>query len=333
MLLYLDSFDHYSAAQGTRKWTTFGASSLVTGRTGNCALMGGAASMTKTLGAEYSTLTAGVAHKANGFANSIFQFLNANLTQLKCYLWHVGDGRLYFQIELPGFFSGNSSPSTFVMSAGQWYYFECQMALSFSAPALTLDATCRVNGAEILSYSLTDSAASAASFATIGLGSPGGVPSAYYDDFYCTEDEFLGDIRIGVLYPNAAGDSTVWTPNGAGANWEKVKEHPADDDTTYVSTPTLGALDLYNIDDIDPAFTGDIKGAQALWLAKKSDEGAGSIKGQWKSGSTTIEGEEFFVSAASYLYSIQAERKSLFTAADWSHAEIDGLQLGIKRET
>jgi hypothetical protein len=135
------------------------------------------------------------------------------------------------------------------------------------------------------------------------------------------------------LYPNAAGDLSAWTPNGAGANYTKVMEHPADDDATYVSTPTVGAIDLYNLDDITPSFAGTIKGAQALWLVKKSDTGTGSIKGQWKSAGSTLEGLEFHPSAGVYLYDIQAERKSIFTAADWTQAEINALQIGMKRHS
>lgn len=331
-LLIIDSFDHYSISQGSRKWTAYGGGTLVTGRTGQALQAGGATGTpTKTFGPEYATLTQGVAYNTTAFGNPIFGFSNVAHTELKCYLRHVGDGRLYFTVELPGFFGANSPMSTFVMNVNQWYYIECQMALTGGPPTLTLHATARVNGTEILDWTTSNSAGSVVKFATISLGAPGGGFTAKFDDFYCTDDEYLGDVRIGVLYPNAPGDSAAWTPNGAGANWEKTKEHPADDDTTYVSAATAGLVDLYNLDDIDPAFSGTIKGAQALWLTKKSDEGAATIRGQWKSSGSVIDGPDFDPSATSYIYSIQPARKSLFTGSDWVASEVNALQIGVKR--
>lgn len=333
-LLFIDSFDHYSAAQGSRKWTTFPGGTIVSARTSN-GLQGGTTEMpTKTFNTEYSGLTMGVAYKTQSFANSIIKLINGP-ADVKVYLQHYGDGRLTISPE----FGVVSSPSSFVMNTNQWYYFELQASLGTSIPA-GLTATARVNGVTILTYSYTYGWSAVRKFAGIGLDGPGGGANATVDDVYVTDTELLGDVRIGVLYPNAAGDSSAWTPNAAGANYTKVKEHPADDDTTYVSAATTTLKDLYNLDDIDPAFTGVIKGAQALWCVKKSDEGDAAVKGVWKSGTTEIvqaaghnylAPNGYYPSATSYLYDIQTERKSLFTSSDWTKTEINGLQLGITR--
>jgi hypothetical protein len=340
-LLFIDSFDHYSVAQGSRKWTSFSLSStIVAGRTGNGLQAMPGHMPAKTLNAEYATLTAGVAYKSPGFPNSILQFTNA-VNNIQFYLQHVGDGRLQFrfftaQHAFGGIPARTSSPSAFVMNVNQWYYFEMQATIA-GGPPYHVTATARANGVEILSWDYTEASlgAAGAKFATVGL--EGG--SATVDDFYCTDTEYLGDVKIGVLYPNAAGDLSAWTPL-SGANWAQVEEHPADDDTSYVSAASVGLKDLYNLDDISGSFTGTIKGAQALWLVKKSDEGEAAVKGLWKSGATELTqsaGHNYFApggfypSATAYLYDIQTERVSLFTAIDWTTAEINALQIGITR--
>jgi hypothetical protein len=386
--------------------------------------------------------------------------------------------------------SASSPLSTWVMNVNQWYYLEMQAAITTGL--LTVSA--RVNGVEILAWTWAHGNWTGKKFAAISNIPPGGGSTAVFDDLYVTDDEYLGDVRIGVLYPNAPGDATAWTPstpgggsgtsytnpggsgnrtsiitvtasastldgsgsnfvngayesvtfitNGAAAgrwvkfdfgsakvideiklyrefafeygtwqwygsnddsawtavgpaqtawtaaanavnslagnttgyryykfegvsgtvtgtynkefefkigtpappagdNWEQVDEHPTvDDDTTYVSAASTGLKDLYNLDDIDPAFVGTIKGVQALWAVKKSDEGEAAVKGNWKSSGTEIvqaaghnflPPNGFYPSATSYLYNIQTERKSLFTAADWTKTEINALQLGITR--
>jgi hypothetical protein len=338
-LLFCDSFDHYSVPQGSRKWTSFPGGTMVAGRTGN-ALQAGANGMpSKTLNAEYTTLTAGVAYRTQGFGNQILKFNNI-VNDVKAYLEHVGDGRLRFLFQGGGFGTAGP-PSTFVMNLNQWYYFEMQVAITGGPPATTtFTGTARVNSAEVLSWSLNGSTSATLKFAGVSLEGSGGGFNSTVDDFYCTDTEYLGDVKIGVLYPNAVGDASAWTPNGAGANWTKVMEHPADDDVTYVAAASTGLKDLYNLDDIDPAFTGVIKGVQALWCVKKSDEGQAAVKGLWKSAGVEIvqsSGHNYIApngyspSAADYLYNIQTERKSLFTAADWTKTEINALQLGITR--
>jgi hypothetical protein len=336
VLLYCDSFDHYSHAQMARKWTTVNGGEFVAARTGY-GFKFGEASAFKTLNAEYSTLVMGFAFKPDSFGNWPIRFTNA-INGVMFNVEHVGDGRLRFTFAASGG-NGTSPPSTYVLNAGRWYYLEAKAEITAVSPPHVL-ASLRINGAEILAWDYTHGASVALKFATFMSTGPPGLPALTIDDLYVTDGEFLGDIKIGVLYPNAAGDSAAWTSTPAGANWQQVEEHPADDDTSYVSAGSVGLKDLYNLDDIDPAFTGSIKGVQALWLVKKSDEGEGAVKGVWKSGVTEIvqaaghnylAPNGFYPSATSYLYDIQTERNSLFTATAWTKAELNALQLGITR--
>jgi hypothetical protein len=44
-----------------------------------------------------------------------------------------------------------------------------------------------------------------------------------------------------------AGDLAGFTPNGAVANWQCVKDNPPDGDTTYVSSTAVATQDSYGM--------------------------------------------------------------------------------------
>lgn len=342
-LIFLDSFDHYSTSQILRKWTSTPVGALgavvVDGRT-NKGVSVGVWGLSKTIGtAEYHRLTMGAALNCPSYSGNIITFSNI-ISGLVASISHVGDGRLKFTIA-----NGVSTPaSTVVIALNEWYYieFSCNVQVApIGGGKVQIQYTmeARVNEETVLNDSpaaivdesplITDHD----KFATFSLGGPPGGARSIYDDVYVTDSGYLGDIRVKVLYPNAVGDVTMWTPNGPGDNYTKVKEHPADDDVTFVYSGAADDIDLYQLDDIDPGFLGEIRGAQALWLVDKSDMGLAIIRGQWKSGGVVYDplDGDFYPSALHYLYDIEAEQLSLFTGAPWTVEEINGLQLGIKR--
>lgn len=349
-LLFIDSFDHYSEAQTTRKWTQGSLAIGEFGRTGLGAGIGTFASCSKTLGQEYSILAQGVAYKTPAFANTILWASNA-ISSVNAFVTHIGDGRLWHQCWAPaGWFTTyrTGDPSTFVMLANRWYYVEFYVYLEAidngnDTYDITYSMITRVNEQEILNdvmgpYTQPYNGTTYGhfKFASVGPGGPGGGYHAGIDDYYCTDGEFLGDIKIGVLYPNASGAYQQWTPlsggmSFSGSNYEMVREHPADDDLTILYAAATGQVEMEHLDDIDISFSGTIKGAQALWLVKKTDMGTGIVEGIWKHDAVEVSGLDFYPSALDYLYDIQAERYSLFTSGNWTVPEVNELELGIRR--
>ncbi len=58
------------------------------------------------------------------------------------------------------------------------------------------------------------------------------------------------------LRPNANGTSAQWSRNGCTANWACVDEASSDGDSTFVSTTTIGATDLYRLPSLPDASKG-----------------------------------------------------------------------------
>jgi hypothetical protein len=341
-LLFCDSFEHYSGAQMARKWTnslpTFG--SIGGGaRTGSqCLSVDGIGAQKTVVGGSgvsgcYPTITCGCAYQTQSFGNAVITFNYVipgfgNTSQVA--LQHNGDGRLYNNP------NNHTTPaigplSSFVMLTNTWYYFEYKVSISGSV--MTCEA--RVNEAVILSDSFTlTGSPTAPGWTSFTVGGPGGGNHCLIDDVYVTDGEYLGDVRVYPLYPRADGDLSQWVPTSVGAHYLMVKEHPADDSTTIVScsSANVGNVDEYYLDTL-AGFSGTIKGAQACWLVEKSDAGDAVAQGTYRqnTGGTVVNGPSFHPSFTAWIYLLDPQRKSVFTAADWTPSEINAMQLGIKR--
>ena len=55
------------------------------------------------------------------------------------------------------------------------------------------------------------------------------------DSTGAANNSFLGDVRVVCVFPNGAGASTQFTPNGAGTNWQCVNEVSEDAGTTFIN--------------------------------------------------------------------------------------------------
>jgi hypothetical protein len=224
---------------------------------------------------------------------------------------------------------GTSSPNA-ISSVKGWHFIEIK-ALFASAGAVEV----RVNGVAVLTLTNVDTTESANNvcnaFALVA-GVAGG--SQGFDDIYVLDttgsapyNDFLGDIRVIELLPNAAGDSTQWTPNG-GANWDRNDDVTQDGDSTYVSSTTDGHTDLYNLTLPDSGAT-TIRAAKFMVTARKTDPGAREIEVLAKSGSTTDASAPFNLTEV-YVEYTNTYTQNPDTSADWTISDLNDLQAGFR---
>lgn len=160
----------------------------------------------------------------------------------------------------------------------------------------------------------------------------------WYDDFYYCDDtgpknnDFLGDMRIITLYPNAVGDLSEWpTLVGAATIWEAINQHPTDDDTSYAASNTPGERFLVNLDMI-AGVDGDVKGLAVNFMAKKDDAGtrkvAALVKVPSTGGAIGEATEQAFPAAYANLQYIFESNPD--TLANFTWPQIGELQAGGK---
>ncbi|HEX2594757.1 MAG TPA: hypothetical protein VHL34_24855 [Rhizomicrobium sp.] len=150
----------------------------------------------------------------------------------------------------------------------------------------------------------------------------------YFLDGVAPNNSYLGDLSIGYILPNGAGNSTQWTPS-AGANWQCVDEVPPNGDTDYNATSTAGNLDLYTYQDI----TNDPVLVQVCNYVRKTGAEGASMAVTLRQGSTNYTGPTQAISSTSYGYVFQPYDTNPATGLPFTISEINNGQCGPKKVT
>lgn len=325
-LLHLDSADHYDTATAIVKWFT--APTIVAGgRTGK-GFKGGVkvfnATSSMTFGVAVKGTSAGLFTLTNVAADLTLIITWASDSRFQVSFGHAGDRAL-----------SDWSPVT-VCRANWWYYFEIQTNYSVEyVPtgllhyAHTVSFVLKINEETILTDSLSWlDVQSDVGFTRLDF--PSVLSATIFDDFYMTDGEFLGDGRIYVIRPNADGDYSEWVAKSGGAQYLEVKDINPDYDSTYISTADLDKISMVNLEDI--SIVGDIKGLQINTVGEKDDSGGAAFKQYNKFNGSYIEGTEtIYPSYLNWLDQMCAFRKNPVTGLDFTQAEVNAMQAGVKR--
>ena len=285
-LRFVDSFDHYATANIDQKWTLSPTSVLTTaGRHGSgMAFTNSAGAILKTLDFQ-NFWTVGFAVKGPGVSNNSANIYTLQALTAGGQLQDVAWVRINEDLSLSVVVSGGAIIGT--TPAYDWagfHYVELQTTLTGTA-TVTAACTLRVNTETVVTGSHgTDFAASAlapnAAKANVHkFASQFGTIDDLYiaDGGGTTNTSFIGDVTIGVVYPN--GDVTTnWTGTGSSTatHYLNINGTNPDDDTSYEYSTNTGSMDLFEWQDI-ASFSGTVKGVQYSLYARKDDEGARAI--------------------------------------------------------
>jgi len=216
-----------------------------------------------------------------------------------------------------------------------WHLVELHWQASSSATGLT---ELFVNGRRVINISADNTATGFSNMQSIGLGTfgPPGTAQAQFaiDDFAfndttgTTNNGQIGDGRVILLRPNAAGDVTALGRGGTdtGANFSQVSE-AVPSMAQYVTSATPTAQDLYRLTD-PPANTISVSSIDVIALAQLNDTGPGSLGLTVKSSSTPSEAAAQALSSSPSFYRAHWETDPN-TSAAWLPLAVTNLQAGV----
>jgi len=220
-----------------------------------------------------------------------------------------------------------------VYKKDRWHYFEVKVVCHDTAGSYEV----RVDGVNVLSGSNVDTRTGADTrFVRFRCDEW----SQYLDDIYIcdtdgtTNNDFLGQVIVEAVFPNADGDSSDWTPASGTDNYAMVDDNPTDDDTSYVESNTEGETDLYQYTDLSTITDEDILGVVLKTEPRMTAfPGDLDIYQTVKSGSTASDGDGVNIADDSYTSIQRVLETDPDTSSVWTASGVNGAQFGIKTGT
>lgn len=336
--MFMDSFDHNNSS--TNKWVV-PPTDFVTGRDGT-----GQAVNVGTTGIKYSSASLTNNPYPFHFAFSYRNGLMGGSVGPKGVIWELtqysNTGGIYalrvvientYHINMQIFNSaGNIVPTTnvqktnFYLKHGVWYNFE--LILNTVGGTVT-NVTLYINEQVVLPATWTHNDIS---------GSNGIITSTevmlyrgYFDDVLITRSSTpVGDVHIQYLKPIADTHSD-FTPSTGTDNYAMVDDAVPDNYTTYNESTTVGAYDLFQMEEVPEGY--DIIGAQVIAYAEKHDWGPGIMDFLVE---TPIEGinlvgELMYLTVGDFVYHTRGFHINPDTGDEYTVEEFNAARFGYKK--
>lgn len=153
----------------------------------------------------------------------------------------------------------------------------------------------------------------------------------YYDDVYLCDTQgsthtgYLGDLRVMTWVPTADGSHTDFAPSTGTSHYACVDEVPANSDTDYVSSSTIGATDTYKTP--GATITGSVAGVQIAMTARKDDAGSrtvGFMVGASQQGASVA------LSTSYTTYRTAVMETNPVTGVGWTQSDLQTQEFGVQ---
>jgi len=288
-----------------------------------------AARLFKSLLTNPTTVIVGFRHKGDLYHSSgtysSLAFRVNGTTQ--CWFGMLRGGRI-------GFYRGStllfSSSRCYELQA--WSYFEFKV--TFSLTVGTVDV--KVDGVSVISETGVNTCYEGTNEYTdqfyIGNGTSEYV---YFDDLYVCDatglynNDFLGDVKVDLLYPTSDGTYTDFTPSTGIDHFALVDDPQLLSDTDHNESSTIGHKDNYGMTTYSSGAT--IFGLQISAAVKNTDVGTMNVRTLLRSGGTPADTEGSSVVLSQTMTGIQTtyDREPIDSVA-WTTTNINNAEFGIK---
>lgn len=334
-LEFLDSFQHYDTATLGMKYNNPLGGTIVAG-VGRFGVKGLQTSIFGdgpqiTFKRNLEEVYIGAAIKVNGLGVRVLSLLNNGNPFLDAYVQN--DGRV-------AILSNNvtKAVSTVSVETGIYYYFELKGLITPGGGG-SISAEVKVNEVSLVTWSHSpgrDTTGSGAfdeyfTQAQIYRLSPG---TNYASDFYVHATEYLGDIKVRYIKPNAAGTFSDWTSTG-GDQWGVTDDVPPNGDSDYVSSHEYGDLetegdgDKTSVNMEDVSLDGECVGIQFLANCRKDEANVRKIEPFVLEGGTETHGDSFSL-PTNYVYTHDCLDENPRTGDPWTEAELNAIEAGAE---
>lgn len=212
---------------------------------------------------------------------------------------------------------------------GGWMWLE--IAIKVDTQANGGKVHIRVDGEDFLIFNGNTYASGPKAVGAVSVWSIRGV-NYLIDDVILHNDQgeaptnFIGDVRIALLMPNADGDASDSTPS-SGTRWDAVNELVPDGDSSYVQATTPGATDLYQFENF-PVPPESIVAVAVTLAAKATGTTNRQVRVKAKAGGVEADSPSMTITPGTYRDIQFAFAANPATGLPWTAAELDAAQFG-----
>jgi hypothetical protein len=218
------------------------------------------------------------------------------------------------------------------ISGNTWFYLEFKVVCG-----TTGSYELRIGGVTMLINGSVNTKAGSndyhTTFRLIGQSSSD-VYAMWFDDLYVADgsgasnNDFLGNVRVVTLRPDAAGGTTQFTPD-SGDNYARVNEAICGDDSNYVEDGVADEKDLYNYGALGGVLSS-IKGIVITTDCRETDATNFDLKTPCKSGATESDDAGQAVGSTNYVSRRRLMETDPNTGVAWTPTNLEVAQFGVK---
>jgi len=154
------------------------------------------------------------------------------------------------------------------------------------------------------------------------------------DNFVCWDasgtqnNDFLGEVEVATLFPNADVDITDWTPSSGSDGYAMIDEDAPDGDDTYIYSDVEDAVAQFELSSL-PSGNMKILAVQPMALARKDDSGERGIQIGVVSDEEVAEADPFMLGLG---YAVTKKVFEIDPATDlsWEKSAVNALQIRAK---
>lgn len=162
-------------------------------------------------------------------------------------------------------------------------------------------------------------------------------PDVRIDDIYVLDgsgssnNDFLGDVRIDAVFPNADGNSSQFTRSTGASQFATVDETAPNGDTDYNEAATSGLKDTLNYPNA-PVAGANILAIQGDVYGKKTDSGGAGVKQITRISGVDYQGTEVGIGTA-YNYQRQVWDVKPSDSTPWTDTDFNAAEFGYIKST
>lgn len=343
-LLFMDSFDHYAAADLNKKWSTMGGAgiSMVAGRNGNALQLTGVSGAFALKGVgQRATLVCGFAFAITSLGNDVIvTFYDAGFAEVHICVTAAGAISISCATNNTGGNTVVATSATTPITANVWYYVEAKCTLDDVNGYVEV----LVDGVSVVDFTGDTHRQTAGLYTQLAgiclhtlILSFQDNRTLKYDDLYILDtlgtvnNDFIGDCRIACLLPDGEGTTQEWTPLGGGAHYTEVDEASMDSDTTYEELSAATGKTLYAFQSLS-GVVGAVAAVQTVAATRKLSTGGALYNHIIRSQAVDSPGDDkSFAYGAIYNFTTQMWEVDPSDSNDWTEARVNALEAGVDR--